>query len=96
MGKELMKLNNPTPFCIIYRRQQTNSTTGPQTPLRGDRSYLPQDDRFPPAAKDMINYIGEQLDVAAETHRPNPSRFLMTKTGFQKLPRKLQGRILRH
>jgi len=93
--KAAIKLSNPTLFCIVYRGQQADGTDGAQTPMRGGRSYLPLDDILPPPAEDMIDDIGEELDDDDETRRANPRSFPTTKTGFQKLERKLQKRIIR-
>jgi len=90
-----MKLSNPTLFWVVYRGQQANCTDGAQTPMLGGRSYLPLDDILPPPAEDMIDNIGEESDDDGETQRPNPRSFPTTKTGFQKLERKLQMRIIR-
>jgi len=93
--KAAMKLSNPTLFCVVYRGQQAYGTDGAQMPMRGGRSYLPLDDILPRPAEDMIDDIGEESDDDGETRRPNPRSFLTTKTGFQKLQRKLQKRIIR-
>jgi len=93
--KAAMKFSNVTLFGVVYRSQQTDGTAGAHTPMRGYRSYLPLDDIPPPPAKDMIDDIGEELDDDAEMWCPNPRLFPTTKTGFQKLERKLQNVIVR-
>jgi len=90
-----MKLSNPTRLCVVYRGQQADRTDGAQTPMRGGRSYHPLDNILPPPAEDMIDDIGEESDDDVETRRPNPRSFPTTKTGFEKLERKHQKRIIR-
>ena len=93
--KAAMKLSNPTLFCIVYHSQQTNSTAGAQTPMRGGHSYLPLDDILPPPAEDMIDDIGEESDDDGETCYQNPRSFPTTKTGFQMFEWKHQKVIIR-
>ena len=93
--KVAMKLSNPTRLCVVYRGQQADRTDGAQTPMRGGRSYHPLDNILPPPAEDMIDDIGEESDDDVETRRPNPRSFPTTKTGFEKLERKHQKRIIR-
>jgi len=81
-------------LCVIHCGQQANGTAGAQMPMGGGRSYLPLVDILPPPAEDMINEIAEVTDDNGETRCPNPRIFLTTKTGFQKLQRKLQKRIV--
>jgi hypothetical protein len=95
MVKVVMKLSNPTLFCIVYRGQQADGTDGAQMPMHGGYSSLPLDDILPPPAVVMIDDIGEGSDDDGETWCPNPRSFLTTKTGFQKFERKLQKRIFR-
>jgi len=78
----------------MYHGQYADGTAGAQRPMRGGRSYHPQDDIFPPPAEDMINDIGEELEDDGETRRPNPCSSLMTKTALQKFELKLQKRII--
>jgi len=93
--KAVIKLSNPTLFCVVYRGLQADGTDGAQTPMRGGRSYLPLDDILPPPAEDMIDDIGEELDDEGETRHQNPRSFPTTKTGSQKFERKLQQMIIR-
>jgi len=93
--KAAMKLCNPTLFCVVYHGQHADGTDGAQTPMRGGCSYLPLGDILLPPAKDMIDDIGEESDDDGETRRPDPRSFPKTKTGFQKIERKLQKRIIR-
>jgi len=61
-----MNCNNPTLFCVIHHGQQTDGTSGAQTPMSGSRRYLPLDDILPPRDKDMINDSGEESEDDAE------------------------------
>ena len=89
-----MESSNPMLLCVIHCGQQANGTAGAQTPMGGGRSYLPLVDILPPPAEDMINEIGEETDDDGEMWCPNPRIFPTTKTGFQKIQRKLQKRIV--
>jgi len=91
----VIKLSNPTLFCIISHGQQADGTAGAQTPMCSGRSYLPLHDIVPPPAKDMIDDIGEELDDDGETWRPNPRSFPTMKAGLHKFECKLQRRIVR-
>ena len=93
--KAVMNCNNPTLFCVIHHGQQTDGTSGAQTPMSGSRRYLPLDDILPPRDKDMINDSGEESEDDAEMRWQNPRNIPMTKTGFSMFERKLQRRILR-
>jgi len=63
--------------------------------MSGVHSYCLLDVIQPTAAEDVIDDIWEELDKDSETRCPNPSSFLITKSGFQKFQRKLQTRIFR-
>jgi len=93
--KAAMKLNNPTLFSVVYCGQQANGTAGAQTPMHGGLSYPPPNNILPPPAEDMMDDVGEELDDDAMTHPPNPRSLPMTITGFQKLERIPQQRIIR-
>jgi len=91
----VMKLDNQTLFCFSYCGQQTDGTSGAQSPMHAGRSYLRLDGILLPPAEDMINDITEELDDDRKTRRPNPTSFLMMKTDFLMFQRKLQTRIIR-
>ena len=93
--KAVMKVSNPTLFCVVYRGQPADTTAGAQIPMRGGRSNLPLDGILPPPAEDVIDNVGEKSDDDGEMHRPHPTRFLMTKTGSLMFQWKLQKRIIR-
>jgi len=93
--KAVMKLSNPKLFCVVYSRQQPDSTAGAQTPRRGGPSYLPLNDILPPPAEDIIDDIEEESDDDGETRCPYSRHFPMTKTGFQMFEWTLQNKIIR-
>jgi len=89
------KVSNPRLCCVVYGGQPADGTDGAQTPMRGDRSYLPLDDILPPPAENMIDDTGEESDDNGVMQRPAPRSFPTSKTGFQKFEQKLQKRIIR-
>jgi len=90
-----MKLSNPTLFWVAYQGRQPDGIAGAQTPIIGGCSHHPLGDSITPPAEDMINDIGQEWDVDGEMGCPNLRCFRTRKTGFQKLERKLQRRIIR-
>jgi len=90
-----MKLDNPTLDCLVYCGQPADSTLGTQMCKGGGLSNHPLDVILHPAAKDMINDIGEGSDDDTETWRPNPRSVMTTKSDFQQVVRQLQRSIMR-
>jgi hypothetical protein len=62
--------------------------------MRGGCSYLPQDDIFPPPAKDIIDNVKEELNKQGEMRCAHRLNFLMMKPGFQQFEWKLHMRIM--
>jgi len=93
--KSVMRLSNPTLFCIVFGGQQADGTSGAQTAMGGGHSNLHPNDILPPPAEDIIDDIGEDLDDDAEMRHLNQRNLRTTKSGFQKFISKLQQWIIR-
>jgi len=85
-----MNSSYPTLFCVVYRGQQAIATAGAQMPMRGGHTYHTPDDILPPAAVDIIDDMGEELDENRGMRRPNPRSFPIVKTGFKEFEWNLQ------